>query len=126
MGLISKLFGIVEKKQPQHLEDATFEREVLKSDIPVLVDVWGSRCGPCKQLEPVLMELAAAYDGRVKVCELNAESSPHTMMKLGVKGTPTVLYYQAGKELDRVSGFRSSLYHELAIKELFGVDKKRD
>ena len=121
MGFFGKLFGITETKPPLHLDDATFEREVLQSELPVMVDVWGSRCAPCKQLEPVSMELAARYAGRVKVCELNAESAPFTMSRLGVKGTPTVLYFQKGKELDRVTGFRSSLYHVQAIEELFGL-----
>jgi thioredoxin 1 len=121
MGLFSKLLGITPKKQPLHLDDANFDREVGKSELPVLVDVWGSRCSHCKQLEPILMELAAQYDGRVKVCELNAESSPRTMAKLGVQATPTVLYFSKGKELDRVSGFRGSLYHVQALEELFGV-----
>lgn len=123
MGLISKLFGIVPKKQPVHLDDSSFEREVLKSELPVLVDVWGARCSHCKRLEPVIMELAATYDGRVKVCELNAESAPYTMMKLGIRSTPTVLYFHKGKEVERVAGFRSSIYHEEAIQELFGVAK---
>jgi thioredoxin 1 len=123
MGLFSKLLGIVPKKQPLHLDDGNFDKEVLKSQLPVLIDIWGSRCPSCKQLEPVMMELAAAYDGRVKVCELNAESAPYTMMKLGIKATPTVLYYAQGKELERVTGFRANLYHEQAIHEFFALDK---
>jgi thioredoxin-like negative regulator of GroEL len=115
------LFKGTPKKQPVHLDDASFEREVLKSSAPVIVDVWGARCAPCKQLEPIIMELAGAYDGRVKVCEVNAESAPRTMQRLGIQSTPTVLYFKAGRELDRVSGFRSSLYHKQAIEELFGI-----
>ena len=124
MGLFSKLLGITPKKQPLHLDDTNFEREVAKSELTVLVDVWGARCPSCKQLEPIVMELAAQYDGRVKVCELNAESAPRTMVKLGIQATPTVLYFSKGKELDRVAGFRGSLYHVQAIQELFGVAEK--
>ncbi len=121
MGFLSKLFSGTPKKQPVHLDDANFEREVLRAKEPVLVDVWGARCAPCKQLEPVIMELAGAYDGRVKVCELNAESAPRAMVRLGVRSTPTVLYFRDGRELERVSGFRSSVYHKQTIEELFEI-----
>jgi len=121
VGILDKIFGSTPKKPPVHLDDASFEREVMASPIPVLIDVWGSRCAPCKQLEPVIMELAGEYDGRVKVCELNAESAPRTMMRLQIQSTPTVLFFKSGKELDRVTGFRSSLYHRQAIQELFDV-----
>jgi thioredoxin-like negative regulator of GroEL len=123
MGLFSKLLGIAPKKQPLHLNDANFEREVSKSELPVLIDVWSANCPHCKQLETVVMELAAQYDGRVKVCELAAENAPRTLMKLGIQATPTVLYFAKGKEVERVSGFRGSLYHVQAIEELFGVAK---
>jgi thioredoxin-like negative regulator of GroEL len=122
MSFFSKLLGIVPKQQPVHLDDANFEVEVLQAKQPVLLDVWGTRCAPCKKLEPILMELAAQYEGRVKVCEIAAEGAPRTMARLQVQGTPTVLYFKDGKELERVSGFRSSLYHQQSIEELFGIE----
>lgn len=122
MGFFSKLIGLVPKKQPFHLDDANFETEVLKSTQPVMVDVWGARCAPCKQLEPIMMELAALYDGRVKVCELAAENAPRVMERLQIQATPTVLYFKDGKELERVSGFRGSLYHQQSVQELFGIE----
>lgn len=122
MGFFSKLIGLVPKQQPLHLDDANFEAEVLRSEQPVLVDVWGARCAPCKKLEPILMELAAQYQGRVKVCEIGAESAPRTMARLQIQSTPTVLYFKDGKELERVSGFRGSLYHQQSIEELFGIE----
>ena len=122
MGFFAKLIGIVPKKQPLHLDDSNFEAEVLKSKQPVLVDVWGARCAPCKQLEPIVMELAAHYDGRVKICEISAEAAPRTMARLEIQSTPTVLYFKDGKERERVSGFRGSLYHRQSIHDLFGID----
>lgn len=104
-----------------HLDDQNFVVEVLESQIPVLVDVWGAKCAPCRRLEPIVMELAAQYKGRVKVCELAAESSPRTMALLQVQSTPTVLYFQAGQEVERIPGFRGSLYHQQTIEELFGI-----
>ncbi len=122
MGFFSKLIGLVPKKQPLHLDDSNFEAEVLKAKDPVLVDVWGARCAPCKRLEPIMMELTALYEGRVKVCEISAETAPRTMARLQIQSTPTVLYFKNGKELERVSGFRGSLYHQQSVQELFGIE----
>lgn len=122
MGLLEKLFGITPKKRPLSLNDSNFEAEVFTSDLPVLLDVWGPSCGPCKQLEPVIMDLAAHYDGRVKVCELSAQGSPRIAALLKVQATPTVLYFHEGKELERIHGFRSSLFHKQTIHEHFGID----
>ena len=69
-----------------------------------------------------MMELAALYDGRVKVCELAAENAPRVMERLQIQATPTVLYFKDGKELERVSGFRGSLYHQQSVQELFGIE----
>ncbi|MGM0578547.1 MAG: thioredoxin family protein [Myxococcota bacterium] len=123
MGLLSKIFGGGQPKvQPVSIDDDNFRDEVLRSDVPVLLDVWGPSCGPCMQLEPIIMNLAAEYDGRVKVCEMNGATSPRTMQRLGVRGTPTVLYYRDGKEVERVVGFRGRLFHEQTIHDVLGVD----
>lgn len=121
MGFITKLLGLGPKTPPIHVDDASFVREVLESEMPVLLDVWGAGCGPCKQLEPVILELATRYAGRVKVCEINASSAPRAMARLAVQSTPTVVYFSGGKELERVSGFRSSVYHGETIAELFDI-----
>jgi thioredoxin 1 len=122
MSLLAKMFGITPKKQPFHLDDSNFEAEVFTSSLPVLVDVWGPSCGPCKQLEPIIMDLAAHYDGRVKVCELSAAAAPRVSTLLRVQHTPTVIYFLDGAELERIPGFRSSLFHKQTILEHFGVE----
>lgn len=122
MRLLARLFASKPQKLPLHVNDATFDAEVLAADLPVLLDVWGPSCGPCKQLEPVIIDLAARYDGKVKVCELSAALSPRTVARLRVQATPTVLYFQGGKELERIHGFRSSVFHAETIAELFGID----
>lgn len=122
MNLFAKLLGITPKKMPFHLDDNNFEAEVLTASLPVLIDVWGPSCGPCKQLEPIIMDLAARYDGRVKVCELSAAGAPRASAMLRVQHTPTVFYFYEGKELERIPGFRSSLFHEQTIQEHFGID----
>ena len=122
MGLLEKLFGITAKKTPLCVNDTNFEAEVLGSALPVLLDVWGPSCGPCKQLEPIIMDLAAFYDGRVKVCELSAQAAPRVTAQLKVSATPTVLYFWQGQELERIHGFRSSLFHKQTIHEHFGIE----
>jgi thioredoxin 1 len=121
MRLLDRLFSTKPKKLPLSVNDASFEREVLKSELPVLLDVWGPSCGPCKQLEPIIIDLAARYDGKVKVCELSSVAAPHTTVRLGIQATPTVLYFLHGEELERIHGFRSSLFHAETIKELFQI-----
>jgi thioredoxin 1 len=121
MSLLGRLFGTTPKKLPVNVTDTSFEREVLKSALPVLLDVWGPSCGPCKQLEPVIIDLAARYDGKIKVCELSSAASPYTTARLRIQATPTVLYFSGGTELERIHGFRSSLFHAQTIEELFGI-----
>lgn len=125
MGFISKLLGLTPKPPPLSLNDGNLEQEVFRSELPVLVDVWSLGCGPCKQLEPIIMDLATQYAGRVKVCELNANQAPRAMARLRIQATPTVLYCAGGKELERVAGFRSSLYHKQTIQDLFGLEPTR-
>ena len=122
MGLISSLFGA--KKMPIHVDDATFTAEVTQSDIPVLLDVWSPGCAPCKQLEEVMLTLRQQYDGRVKICEMNSAAAPRAAMRLKIAATPTVVYFKGGREVERITGFRSSVYHQEAIAEVFGVPKK--
>ena len=118
MGLFSKLFGPREPEVwPVHVDDDNFKAEVTRSPIPVLLDVWGPGCAPCKQLEPIVIKLATRYRGRVKVAEINAADAPRTMQKLGVMGTPTVLYFANGHEVERIVGFRGEQYHTEFIEE---------
>lgn len=124
MGWLSELLGGRPRVQPVSVTDDNFADEVLRSRLPVLLDVWSPTCGPCQKLAPIVVDLASAYDGRVKVCELNVANGPGAASRLGVRSVPVVVYFDRGKERDRVVGFRSSLYHEQAIEELFGIPKK--
>jgi len=120
MGFLAKLFGArAPRVQPTHLDDASFAREVLRSKLPVVVDVWSPGCGPCQMLEPVIMDLATEYAGRVKVAELNAAAAGHSAARYGVMGTPTVLFFRNGREVERVTGFVGSRYlREIVESEL--------
>lgn len=120
MGLLSNLFSSKPKVQPVSLDDSNFTAEVLQHRGVVLVDVWSDNCPPCMQLEPIIMSLAREYQGRVKVAEMRAAGAPKTMGALGVRGTPTVLYYRNGSLVDRVVGFRGSLFHRQTLDHLLG------
>ncbi len=83
-------------EQIVHVTDANFEDEVLKSDIPVLVDYWAEWCGPCKMIAPVLEELATDYDGKVKICKLDVDANQETAAKFGIRGIPTLMIFKDG------------------------------
>ena len=79
-----------------HVTDDTFESEVLKSDVPVLVDYWADWCGPCKVIAPVLEEIAAEYAGKIRVCKLDIDSNEDTPPKYGIRGIPTLMLFKNG------------------------------
>jgi thioredoxin len=112
MGWFTRLLGLEATPHAVvHVTDENFQKEVLKSEVPVLLDVWSDGCGPCKLLEPVVMELSREYQGRLKVAELNVALGPKAVKKLGVSGTPTVVYFKKGRVVERVVGFRAGHYH---------------
>ena len=79
-----------------NVSDASFEEDVLKADVPVLVDYWAEWCGPCKMIAPVLEEIAKEYDGRIKVCKLNIDENNETPPKFGIRGIPTLMLFKGG------------------------------
>ncbi|OQX39234.1 MAG: thioredoxin [Oceanospirillales bacterium LUC14_002_19_P2] len=79
-----------------NITDATFEEQVLKAEMPVLVDYWAEWCGPCKMIAPVLEEIAAEYDGKLKLCKLNIDENEATAPKYGVRGIPTLMLFRNG------------------------------
>ncbi len=79
-----------------HLSDASFEQEVLQSQLPVLVDYWAEWCGPCKMIAPILEEIALEYDGKMTVAKLNIDDNQATPPKFGIRGIPTLMLFKNG------------------------------
>ena len=84
--------------------DDTFEREVLQSATPVLVDFWAPWCGPCRAIGPVVEELARDYSGKLKVVKMNVDDNPSTPNKYGVRGIPTLLLIEGGQVKEQLVG----------------------
>ena len=79
-----------------HLSDDTFQKEVIESSIPVLVDYWAEWCGPCKMVAPILDDLVSEYDGKLKIAKLNIDENPQTPSKFGIRGIPTLMIFKDG------------------------------
>jgi len=84
--------------------DQNFEDEVIKSTMPVLVDLWAPWCGPCRMVEPVVDKLAEKYDGKMKFCRLNVDENPQTAAKYRIMSIPTLMFFKGGKAVDTVIG----------------------
>jgi len=89
----------------KHINDNTFETEVLKSALPVLVDFWAPWCGPCKMIAPIVESLAGRYEGKLVVCKVNTDESPSAPGTYNVQGIPTLILVKGGKEVARHVGY---------------------
>lgn len=87
-----------------HISDADFDREVLKSTTPVLIDFWAPWCGPCKAIAPAVDELANEYAGRLKVVKINVDDNPETPARYGVRGIPNLLIIKSGQVKEQIVG----------------------
>jgi len=94
------------KKEPLHVTDDTFQKEVLESTLPVLVDFWAPWCGPCRMVGPIIEELAGDYDGRVVVAKVNTDENGATPGKYGIMSIPTMILFKGGQEIERLVGAR--------------------
>ena len=86
------------------LTETNFDQEVTKASTPVLVDLWAAWCGPCRVIAPVVEELAATYQGKMKMGKLNVDDHPSVAAQLRIMNIPTLLLFKGGKEVDRIVG----------------------
>ena len=95
---------MAEQKSCVTLNDANFQKEVLESDVPVLVDFWAAWCGPCIAIGPAIEQLAEEFQGKVKVGKVNVDDSPMVAQRFGIRSIPTMLFFRAGKLVDQQIG----------------------
>ena len=88
----------------QSVGDDSFEREVLQSSTPVLIDFWAPWCAPCRAIAPVVEELAAEYAGKIKVLKMNVDDNPRTPSRYGVRGIPNLILFHGGQVKEQIVG----------------------
>lgn len=121
MGFFERLFATAKPVLPTSVRTLSdFQREVEQSQVPVIVDVWGPSCGPCKKLEPVLIEVATKHAGKVKVVEISTDAEPRLLGDLQVRSTPTLIIFRAGEELGRSTGYRPAAWFDDMIAAELG------
>ncbi|SMC26225.1 thioredoxin [Desulfacinum hydrothermale DSM 13146] len=86
------------------INDSNFEQEVLKSDLPVLVDFWAPWCGPCRAIAPVVEELSNDYAGKLKVAKCNVDENPNTPARFGIRAIPTLILFKGGNVTEQITG----------------------
>ncbi len=98
--------------------DRDFDHEVLRSTMPTVIDFWAEWCAPCRQIKPILEDLAVKYDGQVKIVKLNADENPQTMTRYGVRALPTLLAFKNGEIVQQVQGAKPKSFFEDLIQGL--------
>ena len=103
--------------EPININEASFEKAVLQSPVPVLVDFWAAWCGPCKMIAPLLDEIAKESEGRFRIAKVNIDDDPALMQRFNVRAVPTLLFFNGGKLRDQLVGGapKKTILEKLAI-----------
>lgn len=101
-----------------NITKSNFEKEVISSEIPVVLDFWATWCGPCKMLSPVLDELAAEYSDRARFCKVNVDDELELSARFGIASIPTLIFFKNGEILKKTGGYREKDELEETLKEL--------
>jgi thioredoxin 1 len=104
----------------QEVSDQDFEKTVLQSDMPVLVDFWAPWCGPCKAIGPMIDQLARQYEGRIRVAKMNVDDNSATPTRFGIKSVPTIVLFKDGNLFEQMAGMVTRPALETAVAKLLG------
>ncbi|WP_410524397.1 thioredoxin [Rickettsia australis] len=96
----------MEDKMANNVTDSSFKKEVLESDLPVLVDFWAEWCGPCKMLTPIIDEISKELKGKVKVLKMNIDENPNISSEYGIRSIPTIMLFKNGEQKDTKIGLQ--------------------
>jgi thioredoxin 1 len=98
--------------------DSNFDEEIIKSDIPVMVDFWAEWCGPCKMVAPVVEELAGEYKGKIKIAQMNVDQNRQTPAKYGIRNIPTLIFFKGGEVANTIVGAHPKMAIDEQLKKL--------
>ena len=101
----------------KHFNDSNFKKEVLESELPVLVDFWAEWCGPCKMIGPAVEELAKEYSTKMKIGKLDVDNNPQSASNYGVMSIPTLIFFNKGKVVNQITGALSKAALKQNIEE---------
>ncbi len=103
-----------------NVTDEDFDQEVLRAELPVLVDFWAEWCGPCHALEPVVEELAEEYDGKVKFVKMDTEQNFDVPARYGIRSLPTLLVFKGGQQVEQIMGLRPKVDLKRSLDKALG------
>jgi len=104
----------------QEVSDQTFQKEVLEADKPAIIDFWAEWCAPCRQIAPIIKELAAEYGDRVKIVKMDIDANPGTPGQFGVRAIPTILAFKDGQVVEQLQGARPKADFQSMVDRLLG------